>query len=175
MAPSILKVTASRTDCDLSSSSEQMRLLYACNWLKACILFTRWQLTHLINVSLKRKLLASEKCKPKIKERHCFLYVPWGYSLSKRVLIWLWWCSSWFTSKTETILPSCPFFMKYVTNLQSHCQLRHIGRWRITQVYHNGINLRKIGADFGGPEQRVFSWWLSSKESACNAGDMQKI
>ena len=87
-----------------------------CNWLKACILFTRWQLTHLINVSLKRKLLAPEKCKPKIKERHCFLYVPWGYSLSKRVLIWLWWCSSWFTSKTETVLPNCPFFFFFFFN-----------------------------------------------------------
>ena len=42
-------------------------------------------------------------------------------------------------------------------------------------MYHNGINVRKIGADFGGPEQKVFPWWLSGKESACNAGDTQKI
>lgn len=54
------------------------------------------------------------------------------------------------------VLTNCPFFTKSFASLQTCCLLKHIGEWRISQVYHSGVNVRKMGHDFGGgsPEKR---------------------
>lgn len=101
-----------------------------------------------------RKLLPPEKCRPNSKKSLLFIHpVAIQLELKGSHLALMMRFVIYF--KNEKVQTNCSFFMKSFTSLQTHCLLKYIAKQTITQLYHSGVNVRKMGSGFGGPEQRV--------------------